>query len=322
MITVSVIIPVYNGERYIDDCINCINNQTLNDLEVIFVNDGSSDNSLQKLKKYEGDNISIYTQCNAGASVARNRGIREAKGKYIAFLDIDDRWANKNTLKTLYEKAEEYHALICGGSFGSSECEILLDDKRVFSEEGFVKYSEYQYDFGFTRFIYNRKMIVENQIYFPRYRIFEDPVFMVNAMVVAKLFYAIPDVVYIYSGEHQKNLNVEKTVDYLHGIRDNLLISSKYGYAYLHKENFERLETLGSYYAEINMVGSNESLFESLISVNAVIDKELLRSIGINLSNEYIIPALRTVWRSSCNYFKLRKFFSIKTYLKWIRKNN
>ena len=89
---VSVIIPVYNTEEYIDECLNSVRNQTLKDIEIICVNDGSTDGSLAVLEKYakEDKRIKIINQKNQGVSVARNNGIANAQGEYIMFLDSDD----------------------------------------------------------------------------------------------------------------------------------------------------------------------------------------------------------------------------------------
>lgn len=89
---ISVVIPVYNTEKYLDECLNSVENQTLKDIEIVCVNDGSKDGSLEILKRHsEKDNrIKIVNQENAGVSAARNAGIKAAQGKYISFFDSDD----------------------------------------------------------------------------------------------------------------------------------------------------------------------------------------------------------------------------------------
>ena len=91
-IKVSVIVPVYNTEKYIDECLDSIENQTLKEIEIICINDGSTDNSLQVLKAHQqkDSRIKIIDQKNAGVCAARNQGIKNAKGTYIAFVDSDD----------------------------------------------------------------------------------------------------------------------------------------------------------------------------------------------------------------------------------------
>lgn len=89
---VSVIIPVYNTEAYVEEAIRSIMNQTLRDIEIIIIDDGSTDNSLTVIKKLamEDSRITYYSQANQGQSVARNVGIEKAKGEYIYFMDSDD----------------------------------------------------------------------------------------------------------------------------------------------------------------------------------------------------------------------------------------
>jgi len=87
---VSIIIPVYNAEKYLAETIASALEQIWTNKELIIIDDGSTDNSLMIAKKYEGDNVKIFSQQNKGASAARNLGLQHAKGKYIQFLDADD----------------------------------------------------------------------------------------------------------------------------------------------------------------------------------------------------------------------------------------
>ncbi len=105
-IKVSVIIPVYNVEKYIRQCLESVINQTLKDIEIIVVNDGTKDNSMKIVEEYLSDErIKIINKENGGLSSARNAGMREAQGKYIYFIDSDD-FADKEVLSTLYENSE------------------------------------------------------------------------------------------------------------------------------------------------------------------------------------------------------------------------
>jgi glycosyltransferase involved in cell wall biosynthesis len=105
---VSVIVPVYNTEKYLPACLDSIINQTFKDIEIICINDGSTDNSAKILKKYAKKDlrIRVYNQKNQGPSAARNAGIKHSKGKYIQFIDSDDQ-LELDAIKTLYTKAEK-----------------------------------------------------------------------------------------------------------------------------------------------------------------------------------------------------------------------
>lgn len=96
MVTLSVIIPMYNASKYIDDAIKSILSQQNITLELIIIDDGSTDNSVKQLKKYNNNIIKIYSKENGGAASARNFGLKKATGKYIMFLDSDDYISNKN----------------------------------------------------------------------------------------------------------------------------------------------------------------------------------------------------------------------------------
>lgn len=106
MVKVSIIVPVYNVDNYLEKCLDSLINQTLKDIEIICVNDGSTDNSLEILEKYsQKDNrIIIINQDNAGVSVARNSGMKIAKGQYIGFVDSDD-WVDLDFYEKLYNSA-------------------------------------------------------------------------------------------------------------------------------------------------------------------------------------------------------------------------
>ena len=111
---ISIIIPVFNIDKYIEQCIESVINQTLNDIEIICVNDGSTDNSLNILKKYEqiDTRIKVFNQENKGAGAARNKGLEIARGDYIYFLDGDD-YIEPFALEKLYTQITQNNADIC-----------------------------------------------------------------------------------------------------------------------------------------------------------------------------------------------------------------
>ena len=104
---ISVVIPLYNKESLIGKTIKAILNQSYQDFEIVVVNDGSTDNSVVEVEKFQDLRIRIINQHNSGVSAARNRGIQEAKGEFIAFLDADDEW-DKEYLATQYELTKKY----------------------------------------------------------------------------------------------------------------------------------------------------------------------------------------------------------------------
>lgn len=146
----SVIIPVYNGAKFIDNAIKSVFSQTNSDWELIVVNDGSKDNTEDVLKKYaDNDKIRIINQENGGVSVARNTGFEASKGEYIAFLDADDVW-HTNHLEVMAELIEKYPTAGLYGTFTRTELvngEVLekaeyFGDREdaVFLEDFFEEY--------------------------------------------------------------------------------------------------------------------------------------------------------------------------------------
>lgn len=143
MAQISVIIPVYNVEKYLEECIESVLNQEIEDIEVICVDDGSTDKSLSILKKFgERDKrITIISQMNHGQAHARNRGLECATGKYICFVDSDDLLV-EGALKCLYDTAEEKQVEIV-----SYETELLYetDELRQRDNKDFYYYKSGKY---------------------------------------------------------------------------------------------------------------------------------------------------------------------------------
>ncbi len=127
---VSIIVPVYNAEKYLERCIDSLKNQTLEDIEIILVDDSSTDSSLEMCNKMalEDSRIKVIHKVNEGAGYARNAALEIASGEYIGFLDSDD-FVEVEMFKTLYEKAMEYGSdLVMSG--------VLFVDGNMFSKEG------------------------------------------------------------------------------------------------------------------------------------------------------------------------------------------
>lgn len=201
-IQVSVIIPVYNTEKYISKCLDSVLFQTLEKIEVICIDDGSEDNSLKILRQYQNKDsrVRVYSVSNGGSGRARNVGIAKAKGKYIAFMDSDDWYFDRNVLEILYMTAEEKKVEICGGSLCRSLNGHIVPEygKLRFNHNGYVNFEDYQFCKGYYRFIYSNEMLRRKRICFPYYLRNQDPPFMLRAMLEANTFYAISKIVYCH----------------------------------------------------------------------------------------------------------------------------
>ena len=108
---ITVIINVYNGEKFINKCLDCIINQTYRNLEILIINDGSTDNTLNIIKKYNDKRIRVISTENKGLSLSRNVGIENAKGDYLYFIDVDD-FIELDTIEYLYNLNKKNNTLI------------------------------------------------------------------------------------------------------------------------------------------------------------------------------------------------------------------
>ncbi len=231
---VSVIIPVYNAEQYLAECLKSILIQTMTDIEIICVNDGSTDTSLSILEQFarEDQRIIILDQKNQGVGIARNRAMEIATGEFVAFVDPDDLYPTRDVLEYLYGRAKENNVRIAGGSVAKLMPDQSLTSytglmaKYIFENDGIVSFHDYQYHFGFWRFIYERKMLIENKIYFPSYLRYQDPPFFVKAMITADKFFASSKIIYHYRVCHKTTVwNVEKFKDFLSGVKDTIALA-------------------------------------------------------------------------------------------------
>lgn len=234
---VSVIIPVYNVEQYLRECLDSVINQTLKEIEIICVDDGSTDNSLEILKEYAAKDIriTIIKQKNAGSGKARNNAMDNSKGEFIAFMDSDDMYPNDKTLEHMYKAAIKNKVLICGGSLNQLRDGTLVTDVSkfekgyTFEKDGTIEYKDYQFDFGYWRFIYNRQFLEENKLCFPDYLRYQDPPFFIKTMVLAQKFYALKEATYVYRVSYKKvHWNERKALDFFKGARDCLFFANEY----------------------------------------------------------------------------------------------
>ena len=133
---VSVIVPVYNMEKYLRPCLDSICEQTLINIEILCINDGATDDSFKILTDYakKDSRISIINQKNSGVAAARNHGIEVAQGEYLIFMDADDWYPATDVLEVLYNCAIEHGVRICGGEF-SDYNELTGEICRDFPEQ-------------------------------------------------------------------------------------------------------------------------------------------------------------------------------------------
>lgn len=183
---VSVIIPVYNTEKYLEKCLDSVCNQTLSDIEIICIDDCSTDNSLNILKEYASKDNRIKLiefKENKGAAVARNTGIIEAKGEYLGFVDSDD-YVDLNFYELLYYSIIKNDADAVKGKLILKDVEYNINKDNTYDINDLVTKNCAYFYHSFTTGLYNVKFLKENNIKFLEgCKYFEDPFFSINAVL-------------------------------------------------------------------------------------------------------------------------------------------
>lgn len=208
-IKISVIVPVYNQEKYIKKCFDSIQNQTLREIEIICVNDGSTDESLHMLEQIQAtdERVAIITQKNKGLGAARNVGMLAAKGKYLAFVDSDD-FIERTILEKLYQKAESSCADVVLCNFQTYD--EKTGETKVYRDDEFYKYLAQKQTFtakeepkillsiGVWDRIYRREFVEQNGLKNPEGVIYEDALFSYQTLILAKRLAAVSNPLYFY----------------------------------------------------------------------------------------------------------------------------
>lgn len=278
---ISVIIPIYNAQQYIEECIASVEKQTLKDLEILCVDDGSTDESLAVLHRLReaDERIQIITQTNQGAGRARNNALRKAEGEFVFFLDADDYLLDCSALEQMYQACIEHNVSVCGAflncdrhgtivpmNLHRKECKDYPNGRKF-------SYKDYQNDFYYIAYLYDRNMLLKHQIFFPDYRRFQDPPFFVNAMLAAKEFYVIPVEVYCIRAGHQNYVFSHRKVnDIVKGITDILEVSVRNNFKELHLLEVSRLNE--GYFGNIiqHLTEDNYELLQLLWKANDIIN--------------------------------------------------
>ena len=320
---VSVIVPVYNTAKYLPECLDSILSQTLKDIEAVAINDGSPDNSIDILKEYaaKDERLKIIDKKNEGVGKARNDGIRAAAGDFVAFMDSDDYYPTPQVLEKLYTAAHGKGVKIAGGRKVKLENGKAVKDGKLtdcgldFTLTGLHQYSDFQYDYGYTQYIYDRKMLIEGGIEFPPFKRFQDPPFFVRAMIAAETFFALNEPVYVYRIVHSRSKASSKsTVDFFEGLASNIRISREYGLSKLHCLCTKRIDTEGEYMVLNNLTsGNNDEMLGALLRASSLIDSAWLREEGYDVPDPFVPEAVRFCANTTARYQSMRKskFFRI-----------
>lgn len=255
---ITVVIPVYNVENYVNRTLLSICGQTYSNLQILLIDDGSSDNSLLICREWEKKDtrIHVYEQENSGVAEARNRGIQLAQGKYLMFLDADD-WVEPDMIETLYKMAEEDQADVScctlteetQNEAENTDCTAIHDKKGIKrvrgmnkTESGLALLSVW----GPVCKLYRRDLIID--ICFEDYKVAEDLLFNTN-VICSKKFERASMIDYpfyhyvIYPGSAMKQEFQKKYIEAMH----------------VEEICYDKLTKISAEFADINLLGCSIS---------------------------------------------------------------
>lgn len=264
---VSVIVPVYNVEKYLGKCLNSLVNQTLENIEIIIVNDGTKDNSEEIIKKFIDkypQKIVYLKKENGGLSDARNYGIPYAKGEYIAFLDSDD-YVEKDMYKEMYELAKKENSDMV-------ECDFLWEYPNKIREDIGQVYNGKKEMLEKVRVVawnklIRRSILEKTQIQFPKGLRYEDVEFTYKLIphLNKVSFLKKPYIHYIQRENSISNVQNERTKE-IFEVLDNVI-------NYYKKNNF-----YDEYKDELEYVYTRYLLCSSLLRMVKIKDKEIRKN--------------------------------------------
>ena len=201
---VSIIMPIYNAEDAIEQSIESVINQSLDGIELICIDDGSTDNSLNLLNDYASkyDFIKVYSQDNQGSGKARNLGMNLSNGEYIGYLDADDYFIDGDAIEKLYVSAKNNNANMSTGNIlhdvdNPGEF-IPFKHLEYFTEDKVILPEEYGIPWSFYKSIFKKEFLVYNNIFFPDLLRGQDPVFLAEILTKVDKIYAVSTDVYAY----------------------------------------------------------------------------------------------------------------------------
>ena len=313
-IKVSVVIPVYNSQKFIGSCLQQMLAQSLQEIEIVCVDDGSTDDSADIIAQtaQRDSRVKLIRQENAGPGPARNAGIAAATGEFVTFLDADDRYSSDDYLRVLFEGAVDNGVDVSGACFYNDHAGRLEKDFSndpdlagyTFTESGVKSYRDYQFDYGFHRFMFKRSLFESASDSaagvvdvaadanatdtvasgpFPALTFFEDPVFLVQTLHRAGRFFATNKVGYCYRCDYKvPHWTTKKTADLLEGVRRNLEFSKEQGLSLLHwyTARHYQLESAGVGLG-VNPEVSVQQLADAIVAVEQQIDRGMLAQVNL-----------------------------------------
>lgn len=307
MLKISVIVPVYNAEKYIGRCIDSLLVQTFTDFELLLVDDGSQDDSGEICDAYalKDSRVRVFHKNNGGVSSARNLGIDNSKGIWILFVDADD-WVDTNLFEIMVSEYEKNRFIDIIG-FGLRTVDVYgepIEELYGYDKTDIKSVNCIPVDYGFYAFFYKKEILDLYCLRFPiGIKVGEDQAFTLKYLTVSDKLLAIANVKYNYRKHPQSVMNrpfdLEKIKDHLRVLDDFIVFIKQVGVEKLHYSVIRKLERLlTGYFYFANK--SNLSFFElvqlrncyiSFFKRNIKYKKLFIESSLFKLCNFWIILA-------------------------------
>ncbi|GFI16229.1 putative glycosyltransferase EpsH [Lachnospiraceae bacterium] len=313
---VTVIVPVYNSEKYMDQCLESISSQTYRNLEIILVYDISDDSTLQKCKRWQKRDKRIRIIMNErrkGLGAARNQGLNNALGEYIIYVDSDD-WIEKNYIKILYEEIEKEHAdyvssnSIYRVSEASGDTELCISGMAGIYNTEELRHILLLQDFpSIWKKIINKKWLLEQKLYQPEIFAYEDwgyaPVFILHASKVILL--QEPGCYYRVNAGCLSNTLSQKKI-WQDFINTCMYFINRFRTDKCFDKNIELLRryTLEQfYYRKIISDCEDESVKEKIEEFhNEILIRQMKFDVRLNMKNAIIFGSFSARWEVQASY--------------------
>ena len=275
MFKVSVIIPVYNTEQYLEACLDSVLGQTLKELEVILVNDGSTDSSLKIMEKYQSeypDRVRLLSKENGGQATARNVAIPLCTGEYIGFVDSDD-YIEPEMYESMYRKAKEADADYVECDYVNVKVNAHGEQERIADYGSRVREYTSKEDMFIDPMLapwnklYRRTLLQESDVRFPEGYIYEDTAFCLKAISLVQSFAFAPEkfVVHYFRGGSTMNVNKSKRVANIFPVLKDVITF------------YQKHDLFEKYYPELEYEIVKILLCSSMIRISEIPDKKLIR---------------------------------------------
>ncbi|MGL5351137.1 MAG: glycosyltransferase family 2 protein [Cetobacterium sp.] len=330
---VSIVVPVYNAEKYIKRCIDSILCQTLEEIEVILVNDGSTDKSGKICDEYslKDNRVKVIHKKNNRVAAARNDGLRIAKGEYIGFVDSDD-WIENNMYFDMYDKAIEYECdlIMCDYTKKGKQIEYTVSQpiregyyiKKEIEDNLFkslIMFENIEFPVTISNWscLLKKEIIIKNNLFYDEdIHYCEDSIFGSKLMYHSKSFYYMKNKFYynyFYNQSSTTNSYNEKKWDSYLKINEKLeLYFKNSGF------DFSRQIKINMLYFTLNMLSevgkSNENFFSKYIYCKKIINNSRVKRIFKDFKIPKVCFGLRIV--SNFIKYRLGLIYSLIFYLK------